>query len=142
MKTGRVDCLCGGQIMSNIGKFISDDQGHIICWSCGKKYKYDHIEAYRIEGESVIYSMKIFKMNEYDWWMDIDLESAKDNYTKHHLEIDDIESLDIESAKELTYDELDKLRFIKDEDDNPECSFREHMNELDQTPQFFASTEY
>ena len=138
MKTGRVDCLCGGQIMSNTGKFISDDQGHIVCWSCGKKYKYDHIEAYRMEGESVIYSMKVFKMNEYDWWMDNNLESAKENYT----DFCDCYTEDVEDARELTDEELDRLRFVKDEDGNPECSFREHMNELDQIPHFFASTEY
>jgi len=85
--------------------------------------------------------MKIFKMNDYDWWMDIDLESAKDNYTKHHLEIDDLENLDIDSAVELTVEELDGHMFM-DEEGLHKCSFREEMESMDQIPRFFASTEY
>ena len=92
--------------------------------------------------------MKIFKMNDYDWWMDVDLESAEINYLKYLAEITDPCADDFKDAVELTEEELDNHRFYKDddyrdnEDGNPKCSFREHMEELKQVPQFFASTEY
>jgi len=148
MKKGRVDCICGDQIISNSGKTMAwgEDLRMVGCWGCGKLYNYDLVESFRVEGEAVTYQMKIFRMNDYDWWMDIGLESAKKNYMEH-TENDD-ESDCIDKARELTEEELDSSRFYKDgdcrddENGDPKCSFRERMNELDQIPQFFASTEY
>jgi hypothetical protein len=143
MKTGRVDCICGDQIISNSGKTMNkaDDWKKIACWGCGKLYKFDLVEEFRVEGEAVTYSMKIFKMNEYDWWMDIDLESAKKNCTKYCEEID-TDPADVKKAYELTDVDLDVMSFIADGDNGPKCTFREQMNRMDQVPQFFASTEY
>lgn len=140
MKTGRIDCVCGDQIISNSGKTMNkaDDWKKIACWGCWKLYDYDSVEAFRIEGQAVIYRLKVYKMNDCDWWMDTDLEAAK----KHYLEFvcDNEDSLD--NPRELTESELDTLIFKPDEDDRPECTFREWMSILDQKPQFFASTEY
>ncbi len=88
--------------------------------------------------------MKIFKMDDYDCWMDIDLESAKKNYWNYLLKIIKPGELDIVEARELSELEMDSFIFYYGccEDDIKSCTFREHMNELEQVPQFFASTEY
>ena len=139
MKTGRVDCICGNQIISNSGKTMgrADEWGKIACWGCGKLYNYDSVEAFRVDGEAVTYQMKIFKMNDCDWWMDTDLESAKKNY----IVFVEAEPESVEDAREMTEEELDNHVFHPDDDIGEPCSFRERFEEQDLVPQFFASTE-
>ena len=143
MKTGRVDCECGNQIISNSGKTMNkaDDLKKIACWGCGKLYNYDDVERVRVEGKSVTFHpMQIFKMNDCDWWMDINLESAKEHYMAEVGADDD----SVVDARELEDKELDDHRFyITDGQVSAEwISFRERMMDLPQVPQFFASTEY
>ena len=73
-----------------------------------------------------------------DWWMDIDLESAKKNYT----DFADCFTEDTETAKEMTGEEMESHRFHLGQEDEPDCTFMEQVNRLDQVPQLFASTEY
>lgn len=141
MKTGRVDYECGDQIIINSGKTMNslEDFKKIACWGCGKLYDYDSVEAFRVEGEAVTYKLKIFKMNDYDWWIDTDLESAKINY----LEFAEVEPEDVKDAIEISDDKLDILKYYLSEDRQSEyITFREQINLIDQVPQFFASTEY
>ena len=79
---GRVDCICGNQIISNSGKIMALGIGSVACWGCGKVYDSDTLHNARKDGEAVVFEspgkdLKVFTMNEYDWWMDFDLESAK-----------------------------------------------------------------
>ena len=85
--------------------------------------------------------MKIFKMNDYDWWMDTDIESAKKNYLDEYGYDVMKDELKI---KELTEHELDHLKYIITDGrvSSESITFRERMNEIDQIPQIFASTEY
>lgn len=85
--------------------------------------------------------MKVFKMNDCDWWMDTDLETAKKNY----LGFVETEPESVEDAREMTDDELDNTRFInRDEEFNrlfPKYTFRDHVDSIEHTSHFFASTE-
>lgn len=144
METGRVDCECGDQIISNSGKTMNsaEDWKKIACWGCGKLYKYDDIERVRIEGQAVIFHpMKVFRMNDCDWWMDTDLEAAKKNY----LGFLETEPEAVEDAREMTNEEMDNHTYYVEDNYGmlyPKYTFREHMNSIDQKSQFFASTEY
>ena len=149
MKTGRVDCECGDQIISNSGKVIPVAVGIISCWNpkCGIAYDCSAIENARKEGESVTFippgkDLKIFQMNECDWWMDVSLVEAKKNYPKFidHGDIEDI----LDNPYELTEKELKDLKYF-DVELETRCSFLEELQRrqsISDGPEFFASTEY
>lgn len=89
--------------------------------------------------------MKIFAMNDCDWWIGESLEACKADYIE---ECGDPSA--VEDAYELTDEALDHLQFTDtDEDDAPigtKRSFREQLAiELEQGGQFprlFATTEF
>lgn len=90
--------------------------------------------------------MKIFQMNDCDWWIGESLVACIDDYVANYSEIESID----EDAHELTDEELDKLIFTDcDEDERPsgiKRTFREQL-EIEVTsggvfPRMFASTEY
>jgi hypothetical protein len=104
--------------------------------------------------------VKIFQLNDWDWWAGYDLESVKAAYLK---ELGFTDPWDIENAfddpHELSDEELDRLKFVDGDDPINEDgtpggtrTFREQLNRiiaerdasLDAAyfPCFFASTEY
>jgi hypothetical protein len=91
-------------------------------------------------------NMRIFRMNDCDWWLATTLEAAKADY-KHQTGID-LE--DIEDAREVTEEEMDRLKFIENYD-GPKSgwikrTFREELQRRitdgEAKPGCFASTEY
>lgn len=149
-KTGRVDCECGDQIISNSGKTVGPHAGMIKCWNpdCRRTYDSEILEKARKENEVVVFippgkDLKVFRMNDCDWWMDKSLEEAKKNYPE-------FVSTDPEDALDNPY-ELDKahlklFEFYPDEDDRSQKhSFLEELQRrqsISNDPGFFASTEY
>ncbi len=149
MKTGRIDCLCGDQIISNSGKTIDKSVGIIACWNpkCGQVYNHDTLEKLRIENEIVIFEppgkdLKVFKMNDCDWWMDYNLIDAIINYSEFIM-IPSEESTD--DPYQLSKKSLNTLEFYPDDDSVNKYSFLEELQRrqsISAEPGFFASTEY
>ena len=85
--------------------------------------------------------MKVFRLNDYDWWVGSDLESVKKSYMEA-TGLPEDEAFD--DAYELTEEEMNKLLY-KDEDGS-ERTFKEQLNKMiaeNQTfPTIFASCEY
>ena len=93
--------------------------------------------------------MKIFKLNDCDWYAADDMESAIKQimYDTGNICEDCVDS----SAHELTDDEIDRLRFIDDRENDEDAedgsrSFREQLALMvergDSFPCPFASTEF
>jgi hypothetical protein len=90
---------------------------------------------------------RVFKMDDCDWWVAHTLAEAKASY-QYETGVDD-ES--VEDARELTDEELDRLRFVDtDEAGHPvketRCTFREELARRVSAglskPELFACTEY
>ena len=148
MKSGRIDCECGDQIISNSGKALHRFPNIVFCWNpeCKKAYDSDTLENLRIDNEVVVFhppgkNLKIFKMNQCDWWMDKDLESAKENYPKF---VDIPAKYSLENPHKVTEDQLKNLKY-HDVELDVKCSFLEELQRrqsITDQPEFFASTEY
>jgi hypothetical protein len=97
--------------------------------------------------------VKVFQLNDFDWWAGYDLESVKAAYladmglkpTDHPDDLED----QFDNPHELTEEELDRFKFIyvdREEGDPEEAPFRERLNEVialgHEFPCFFASTEW
>lgn len=93
--------------------------------------------------------IKIFQMNDCDWWAADSLESAIQDcmeqygYTREQVEEDE--------PRELTDEELDSLQYTDDPSDSEAetRTFREQLKVMQQEPEkytphpcLFASTEY
>jgi len=145
-KTGRVDCECGHQIMSNSGKVMSRMTNMVVCWNheCNRVYDYNAVEKARIDNQVVVFhspgkDLKVFKMNDCDWWLDYSEMEAIKNYSDF---IDCIPE-DATEQHELTNEELKDHVFCLE--DNVEYSFFEELQRrqsISNKPDFFASTEY
>lgn len=89
--------------------------------------------------------LKVFRMNDYDWWADFDIEAAQANYKKWQIEVCGSLASEIEiDARELSEEEMNRLRFRYEDSDetmsfNDELKYRVAKGEIG--PQFFASTE-
>lgn len=91
-------------------------------------------------------NVKIFQMNDCDWWIGPSLDACKADYVEHTGDPDSVD----DDAHELTDAELDRLMFTDcDEDERPtgmKIPFREQLAvEIAQGgefPRMFASTEY
>jgi hypothetical protein len=85
--------------------------------------------------------LKVFQMNDYDWWADYSKEEAKNNYIKWSMEQGGIPFEDIEiDICELSGEMMDKFKYV-DEDENTEITFTEELRR-NPKPGFFASTEH
>lgn len=90
--------------------------------------------------------MKVFEINDCDWWIGESLESCIQDYRDN---VDD-DPICTEDARELTDEELDTLKFtVCDENERPtgeKITFREQLaieiSEGGEFPRMFASTEY
>lgn len=84
--------------------------------------------------------MKVFRINEYEWYMAPDLETAIATAMKDSgLSRDEA----VDEPYELSDADLDRLVFACD--DGTHCTFRYELNRrlvADPRPQAFASTEY
>lgn len=50
--TGRVDCPCGQQILSNSGKVMHNYlTKKMACWGCKREFDPDFVYSFRVEGE-------------------------------------------------------------------------------------------
>lgn len=148
MKSGRIDCLCGDQIISNSGKTVGPKSGMIKCWNpkCGIIYDSDTLEKLRIENKVVVFEspgkeLKVFRINDCDWWMDTDLESAKDNY----LKFTGFDDGTIENPYEMDESQLKSYKYVQEDFHGVECSFLEELQRrqsVSDQPGFFGSTEF
>lgn len=88
--------------------------------------------------------IKIFKLNDCDWWAGSDLESVKADYLKTtgETELDDT----FDEPYELSDALMERLKFRRDDDNHTEVTFKEELArqiaEGQEFPCFFASTEY
>lgn len=149
MKTGRVDCECGDQIISNLGKAMHKLPNMAACWNpkCGRIYDYDTIEKARKENEVVVFilpgkDLKVFKMNDCDWWMDYNLIDAIVNYSEFIM-IPSEECTD--DPYQLSIRGLRNHEFVSDDFFGVKCSFLEELQRrqsISNEPDFFASTEF
>lgn len=89
--------------------------------------------------------MKIFQLNDCDWWIGPSLEACKKGYTENYGDADGIQG----DAHELDDEELNRLIFTDwDEDGRPtgiKRTFREQLavevEKGGEFPRMFASTE-
>ena len=71
--------------------------------------------------------VKIFNMNDFDWWVGADLESVKKAYLEE-TGLDAEEAFESDVPEELSDADLDRLRFHDDPDDRSKIiSFREQL---------------
>jgi hypothetical protein len=88
--------------------------------------------------------LKIFQLNEYEWWTAETLEDALEVACEESgLSLEEVS----DSPTELTDDELDKLKFFYDPYSKDEfCTFRERFEYLSKNgklePGLFACTEW
>ena len=86
--------------------------------------------------------MKVFAINEVDWWAAETLEEAKSDYLKERGMEEADEPFD--DPHELDAEAMDRFRFH--DDDGTTISFREQLEIMvasgREFPAFFASTEY
>jgi len=82
--------------------------------------------------------LKVFKMNDYDWWADYSSEEAEKNYTSFVAsQCDGDEATD--GAILLNSEDL--LSHTFHDEDGSTGTFKEQLEKIDD-PQFFGSTEY
>lgn len=96
--------------------------------------------------------IKVFAMNDCDWYAARSLDEAKASYarTVHSDNYDVAEDKDgiFDDPYELTAEQMDRLRFWGDADEPSKTpiTFREQLSKMvadgDSFPCFFASTEY
>ena len=87
-------------------------------------------------------TIKVFQLNEYEWWAGESLESVLEHY-KNNVTDDPDEIEELEDAYELSDGALDKLIF--NDEDGSKRTFREELDncikEKQEFPCFFATTE-
>ncbi len=83
--------------------------------------------------------MKVFEMNDIEWWAGPDHETTKEAYLINC----DSDLEDIETMRELSDKEMEETEYF---DETEKLSFKEHLKNLQAKgttfPCFFASTEY
>lgn len=92
-------------------------------------------------------AVKVFQLNDYDWWAGATLESVKASYLEW-TGVSEAEAFD--NPQELTDKEMSTLRFREEDEDclpgQEAKTFRQRLNEMvaagDEFPCFFASTEW
>ena len=88
--------------------------------------------------------MKVFRMNDYDWWADETLEKAIANYRADQLTMVNEDDIDTSDAYEVSDEAMEALRYH--DDNGPTWSFREELNRRiaagEPFPCLFASTEW
>jgi len=107
-----------------------------LCIICKQAFCFSHFKGHECK------AMKVFNMNDCDWFMARSLEEAIYEYKKYLKSQDmDDEPEYWEDAVELTEEEMDRLKY-RDEDLPEAVTFREALAMRGSEPEFFASTEY
>lgn len=82
--------------------------------------------------------LKVFRMNDYDWWADYSPEEAEKNYIAFVAsQCDEFEA----TGGAVLLSDQDLLEHTYRHDDGGTGSFKTQLSKLDK-PQIFASTEY
>jgi len=142
-KTGRVDCKCGDQIISNSGKEISYDfhSKLVKCWNpeCGGIYHRDSVYRARKENEVTVFDdstdIKVFAVEGVDWVAAKSIEEAKKFYGEEFSTV----------GEELDIEEISLYKIIRDIDgDDPKRLYTARMaiDECTDFPFVIASTEW
>lgn len=129
------------------------------CWLCNQNRNLIATEFAKIirqdRTKSKIMEVKIFKLNDCDWWAGYDLESVKAAYLKDQI-MEGFEEDAFHDSRELSKEEMKRFTFSASEDFDEEelaefqsstCTFQDQLDIMirinpDQFPCFFASTEY
>lgn len=85
--------------------------------------------------------MKVFRLNDCDWWMAETMEQAKADYLKMTGEDSEI----FDDPKELTAQDMEDHEFYPDESVERAIPFSEELRNrivAGRTSELFASTEY
>ena len=86
--------------------------------------------------------IKVFRLNDCDWWAGENLESVKKDYLKE-TGLDAEEAFD--DPEEITEEIMNKGKYV-DEDGKNERTFKEELDSMIKNgtkfPAFFASSEY
>lgn len=84
--------------------------------------------------------LKVYQMNDYDFWADYSKDEAEKNYTEFQLEACGIdkEDIDVEDIVEISDERMNELKYVDDDG-----AVRTFKKELEKNPVkvFFASTE-
>lgn len=87
--------------------------------------------------------IKVFQLNDCDWWAGSDLESVKAAYLAE-TGVDQDEAFD--EPYELSEAQIERLKFRRDDDNHTEATFKEELERMvaegQKFPCFSASTEY
>ena len=85
--------------------------------------------------------LKVYRMNDYDWWADYSEDEARKNYTDWQIETCGIdkEDVDTDCMYELSEEQMLKAAFI-DEDASETVTFKDYLD-ANKRKGFFASTE-
>lgn len=90
--------------------------------------------------------VKVFKMNECDWWVAKDIDSA----IKAYLADSGVSREDIPDVRELTDEEMDRMMYLPaDDESGNSLTFRQVLERMTapdnhqfRHPEVFASTEF
>lgn len=89
--------------------------------------------------------MRIFQVNDCDWWMAESAEQARNSAIEAYGGDDDDCVLPLEEIEEVSATEMERLKF-HDEDEEETRTFKEQLakriREGAAKPEIFASTEY
>ena len=90
--------------------------------------------------------IKIYKMNDIDWWVDYSEWEAKENYINWVCESVGVLRDEVDAhARELSNDELHHLKYYDGYDDQKRTFYEQlqiMINRKEKFPCFFASTEW
>jgi len=90
--------------------------------------------------------IKVFSMNEYDWWADFSLDEARKNYRAYLLKENLISEIDdFDEPEELSIEEMHQSRFYDGYDDQIRTFYDQLLVMIDRGEEFpclFGSTEY
>ena len=148
--TGRVDCKCGDQILSNSGKasFVANKEGHISklmkCWNpkCKGVYHGDDIYKARKDGEVVVFDdstdIKVFRVGDdpFDWIAAKSQQEAMDYFNEYY----DGEDYELDDYEEASLYQI----LVEEDDPNSQTTIRKTIEQtpVENFPCIIASTDF
>jgi|GEM_PF-1246040 len=111
----------------------------VICW---RKMDIQYVKQAETIKETTEKVPKVFRINDHEWWAGYGLGSTVnaflDEGEKRYIAIDD--------PRELNEEEMNRLKYVDDNENGTEKTFKEALTEMINNkrrfPCFFASTEY
>jgi len=89
----------------------------------------------------MVKKLKVYKINDCDWWCDYSLEEAMNHYREELGYTSEDDEFIFDDPHELTDDELNKYQFVDDNEEKTISSFNDELFKRTEFG-FFASTEY